>query len=250
MNNLYQWIPDWRIAENYPQTDKNKLNQLTANEVENFAWQFLRRNPIYQQDYEYYKQTKSYEYCLFHREVEGLDAGISSEYLKEFFLFKERYHLAKWTIKAGEPIVDIFNPANSNSFVAFRSMELTSSIGPTMKNSQEIAFILNKPSEALFKIDISLPINPQIEKIKEFALMLQKGGSQAVVNKKFNVQILIRFLRILDAMAFNETLNNMAEVLAEGVDNCQPDYLGRKRIEASMKSAIHIRDGGYRFFYT
>jgi hypothetical protein len=78
------WLPDWRVESNYP--DPTNADQYQ------FAWEFLRRNPDYQEDFEYliklcereeladvYRQSLGFHYAmkneepystLFHRSLE------------------------------------------------------------------------------------------------------------------------------------------------------------------------------------
>jgi len=46
-------FPDWRDALAYPNDETFRDPEDSSNQARGWAWEFLRRNPAYQQDYDY-----------------------------------------------------------------------------------------------------------------------------------------------------------------------------------------------------
>ena len=54
MNQEITWRPDWKVIEAYPELVRKENGKVDKNkfDAEQWAWEFLRRSPKFQSDYE------------------------------------------------------------------------------------------------------------------------------------------------------------------------------------------------------
>ena len=222
--------PDWRNADDYKFTD-----DLT---YEEWAWEFLRRNPRYRTDWAIVKERlgelgKNYpdltlvEQHLLHKN-EPLETSIAETAKKwglEIFMSDPDYPywiLQTWTcgrrIRGPEPGWDMGD-----------------------RRHLVIAF------------DLVAPIDDQIRMAKnwlnsERKLRAAKGEIKLINEKKDRSVIWKNYLRVLDAVsagAVNKDKADVAKVLAPNKENSYPDYAGNKTIDNWIVAANKLRDTEY-----
>jgi hypothetical protein len=268
MDKIPDWLPDWRDERQYPEPK-------TASQVR-WYWEFLRRNPEYQEDYERVRHLldengfqrqdfDTYEgpineaFVYDPPALEGEDTRGYSQRVKEFP--KYRAYLSYWlaenkyglrhTLVAPE---EEYNPSLADvrfpwvwsvrSFIGVdiqeygkQSIPLAGLTGPT----------ISRPEEAIAVFDLTKPLKAQFDKAYEWLDFKQKHhgfNKKAKTRKRLNKYPI--YLRVLDAFQVRADKEEIIRVLYPDVLNEYPDYQANKGLENDRKAARQLRDFGYR----
>jgi hypothetical protein len=174
-------IANWKNPEKYPNPDEDKNI--------NWGWEFLRRNPDYQKDFDKFEKTKS---------------------------FRTKLQIRKqWSFKN-----NLINPKLSKPrYLRFEILEYPRQIEIAEKSLRKISIRnpFREASDAGYIFNLNLPIKQQIRKVEKELTALQKFISfkgdikikdriisfdginlRKLPNK--HKQKLIQYLRILDAI--------------------------------------------------
>lgn len=193
------WLPDWRDVSQYPNPYTSEPRQL--------AWEFLRRNPEYQNDYkDPYLHPPKYG-------LQGLSSPPSDNNPFKDFLFN-------------------FIPLS-------RIVYDSDDSGSTMVWFEE--------NELAIIFDLSKSISSQISEAKRQLQLLQKTSGLKGKQTRPPYDRIIRHLRILDAVSSGATHKEIATVLFPETDNEYPDYLGNDMVKKNIKQAQMWRDEGYKY---
>jgi hypothetical protein len=212
--------PNWRDPEPY----KELLDPDLWNCV---AWEFLRRNPEYQRDYE-----------VYHADFGNKQIDDDPDGFDYWCAFAEH----KWRIN--RPIAPYGDEFDGNDFIdlPFDQIESFKQIG--FNNIIEGPLVL-------IPVDLSKPLKELEAQLKQQVKWLREEGIKQGtvaprVNRVLAPRIYVQHLRILDAFAAGATVQEIGDVLAPGAAN-EPDSRQRdKRINAAHKAALKMQDGGYR----
>jgi hypothetical protein len=272
-------VANWRNASEYPKWDTTSLTR--------FAWEFLRRNPKYQADWEEYL-------TVCRRLVPSFDPHVAHDWDEELYEHDNRFHYdpradyfrydpprqqgesyAAWVARVGRgKKISLHNwyakkwglmhnfPDPFHAYEKYELGMLAINFAESAATKTEIAsrhweyFNENKypfnrePKQALV-IDYSLPIDMQLNTAKEYLIEHQQILIRDGIVDEFPTKIprkeLVVYLRVLDATADNFDANAIAEQIYPHEDNLAPDYPTTKKVRAAMKVAEKWRDIWFRF---
>jgi hypothetical protein len=226
------WLPDWRDPTQYP-TEKGTSGT-------KWAWEFLRRNPEYQEASRRINRT-------FMREVvESLgdflrhDKEAREEFESEIdslWLICEKFHLTAGVMPP--------DPSENNaSRISFEFSWMTYYMLSNMSLHPTETIELNSPDKILFQLDLTIPVEPQIEGVRR----ILSGVSR--YSNKFHVGKLGEYLRILDAKTDLEkpSYSEIArEIYPKEVEKgcSMRDHPARSKIKKNHESALDVRDNHF-----
>ena len=212
-----EWLPDWRDPSAYPDPKATPGDQ--------WAWEFLRRNPKYQHEYRTAEQSNDAATWESMIESWGFGGGClpvnpSSNNWEMMAYIDQGHGGTTKKISMGAPTLE-------SAFVR----ELDPAGEALKRNEVGIVF------------DLSFPIAPQIERIKTHLLRAQRGprGSK-FRDMRARVDLYQTYLRLLDAEATGVTIARIAKLL---YDHKSAD-LARRTVETQLVAAKKIRDADYQ----
>lgn len=200
-----QWLPDWRDDAFY-----KSLEGLSGKQ---YAWEFLRRNPEYQEDWRrlhaipqecrysspdadsvmdyYFASPPSLPGETRREWVERVKDGTS---MPIGMWLKQHYHLA-WMVL----------PCHGIEHVPH--IHFTAGVGyvASERKDEKVSIEPGRLGEALVRFNLSMPLGPQLENVKRtmerYAAALERKGLIVRDKPKFDWSVLPQYLRILDARA-------------------------------------------------
>jgi hypothetical protein len=218
------WLPNWIESRAYPGPCDLNLNQ--------WAWEFLRRNPRYQQDWAEKAEpvvtsTGSFDNTLISKE---LDAEIKK--------IEQKYGI----MMAQDPRDGRWPPA-------FRSEFVTMYECPSFLDSVRCTIQVDR-GELYVKFNLKQPISGQMEVVRGWIENCQRDlvnlGEIPKPRQTRNWRDKWpMYLRVLDARAADASLNQIAGVLLPDTPNSYPEFKGRDAIRKDLTAARRLRDGGY-----
>jgi len=170
---------DWRRPEDYESLKKYSLV--------NWAWEFLRRNPEYCQEYRKLKEGRD----EIHTRIGAYFPGHQKWNL---LIWLDPDHEFSSTVKADPDPFPFIKPGGTEEAIFYSN--------DPKRKSIVIQWAGKETGEVLFRFDTRLPINPQIEAAKKELLALQRkqsGKRQAIFKPRKSEWITL--LRVLDATA-------------------------------------------------
>lgn len=232
------WLPNWKDASAYPDPDSTTPDQ--------WAWEFLRRNPEYQQDF---SVLTTFFDC---------DKGVfRPKKLAQYGYDDATRALASFCEKYGLEYA-IFPPAPDRDFSRIGSLK--ASWGPAHVTYQDYflglgreqpALSPTKPGEVVIRVDLSLPISTTIERVSALmedlrSYLRQRGDIQQDGDPRFRPDKYPIYLRLLDAESCAASLDDMASEIYPGKSNSYPEYQGRDAARKALQAAERYRDSDYR----
>lgn len=205
-NHLFGPFADWRKPEEYADPDSINPKQ--------WAWEFLRRNPQYQNDFN-----------KFRREIESDGFPIINQ---ENILMAEKYGLSF-----------IFsNPNDDFSQVRPEALRF-------LKTGSQVRYVgrifqSQKKGEVALKFDVTKPIEPQIQSAKTTLNFERKR--LGFKDPNHHIKKFATYLRVLDAEQSGIPPNKIASIIFPNIINEYPDYAGAKRVFDALESAKRYRD--------
>lgn len=212
-------FPNWSDRSAYPNDETFRDPEDSSNYARGWAWEFLRRNPAYQQDYD--------------RALNGDNAG------REAVAAKYGLSLLLPYSYSGPECLAMFK-----NILVLRELDCRSSQLPQLTETQ-VAFVF----------DVSLPLRPQweaaktqiAEKADRLGLVLQERSDS---RKRYGNYP--KYLRVLDAKASNIRSKEISEqFIREGLFPAGglSDYV--KQIDKYYERATELSCSGYlRIAYT
>jgi len=265
------WLPDWRDKNSYNIEKKLRLADYNHKDLKylntQYAWEFLRRNKTYQNDY---KNLWEYIYDRYGTEI--LCKAIPLEdilslykcnppNIEKIIPYKKKDKI-KYLKKNSFNVRQILSPTEYMKkkfslgnyipspdqdipFYKKDGFELFSFIN-CMRGSQLIDNNVNIP------FNLSLPIKPQVERTQKILIKHQKMFLQVTDSKVYNAEIkkftsygdnfLIRQLRILDARNYNVPFKEIAKnILPErfGNDDGKEDEIINNIRKSHVRASIN-----------
>ena len=202
-------IKDFQKPRQYPDPDKKHPAQL--------AWEFLRRNPKYQADFDRFKKLKT--------------------------------HLAKWNLcqkwLPGLGLFKLFDPKdNSPRLIKFALTHAPRFHVPGGKGLSSIE-CLHK-GDVFVTFNLNVPLKRQLEKARKFLEKERANQNIEAIEKNPQKHLFPHYWRLLDARAKGETTRKIAEYFYEDKKDFKwKDYEGK--IKAEVKKANLLRDSDYVF---
>ena len=197
-----------------------------------WAWEFLRRNPRYQQDWvekaePVVTSRGEYDKSLISKE---LDAEIKE--------IEQKYGI----MRVQDPKDGRWPPAFSSEFVSMYGC-------PTSLDSIQWAIQVG-PGELYVKFNLKRSISGQIEVVRGWIENYQRdlvnSGRRPKPRQTRNWRDKWpMYLRVLDARAADVSLNEIARILFPDTPNSYPEFKGRDAIRKDLTAARRLRDGGY-----
>jgi len=214
------WLPNWREQNEYPSPS-------TASRLE-WAWQFLRRNPEYQQAWE--------QHIRPHYDPSDLSEAIDSKsshmrlrrldrpQLEETRVFQEQFRIGTHPPPAPS------EPTAKLGFVAIRYAEIRGEYTPRIPPGDD---------QVLMLFHLNLSIERQFADARKLLTSLRRRQFHASFDQYQ------RYLRLLDAKAVGASNADIAQVLYPTVENIFPAYDAKNRIRRDMRIARRLRDHDY-----
>lgn len=270
--NIQDWLPNWKDANQYPSIDERT-------DFSRIAWEFLRRNPIYQKDYQriYEKTYHAFlewgcwwevRICIPYDTPGAEFTDVCSCCGKKGLCTPVPWYI---TIKYGLSCGVLQDPANKvpNSLFYFPGCEAPGAIGliehkgllyPMSSEDEDgpqadplhggFEVKIEEPGETVVFFDLSLPIDRQLKKAGEELKALQKiykGSGGKVVEQRNRINKLISYIRILDAKTSGAKNSEIAKYLYPHLNNCWPNAAGDKQISDDSSAARKYRDSKYKW---
>ncbi len=230
------WLPDWKDITKYPDPEK------VTGRV--WAWEFLRRNPQYQQLWEESAALPKSVGFIYHESFSNLEKRleITERFEKEF------------GVRAPAPP----SMASTDPDFEWRPMFIDQHIKHRMKpvgwpEDEEpylIDEVLHDPAEVVIWFNLRWPLAHQVEAAEK----LLEGQENSLLareiiddnNHKMKSQHFQDYLRISDAAAMGAAPKEIAETIFGFADE-YPDHKGQQRVSHALKRAKWLRDAGFRF---
>ena len=199
-------IKDFTKPKQYPDPDKRSGALL--------AWEFLRRNPKYQEDFDKFKKLKSPS--------------------------SKRKFQEKWL--PGIPTLTLFDPKDNQP----RGLKLALIHAPRFnvikgKGTANIESLYGGGVFVTFNLNI--PIKRQLDKTRKFLERERKEQKIKPIEKNYQRHIFPLYCRILDAKAENKT----NELLAKFFYGDRTKGDAYEKIKQEIKVAYRLRDLDYIF---
>ncbi|AGH97824.1 transcriptional regulator domain-containing protein [Micavibrio aeruginosavorus] len=241
----FSWLPDWRQEDQYPDP-----STMTGT---NWAWEFLRRQPHYGNlRKSLIGESKLSEIDL--HEARNIVAQSTSD---RELIFSEEDRPLTQVIELMEIFYGRFGlltfppaPENATARIKFEDRRIFFRSESQSRRHYEPEETFLGFNEALCTIDMELPIDPQLKKIKE--TIRQRIGMRNTQENSPSSQMMrmrtskyLLYLRVLDADIRGIDLKEMADVF--GMDNSyDDDFRGEKTLRWNLMEAKRLRDSGYR----
>ena len=224
------WLPDWRDPTQYPDGKSTPGRR--------WAWEFLRRNPRYQELWEElvapYFDTESGCYRLGEENAEGSgETPVQSP--DPFTIFRETFG-----------IIGFHPPSYADVSLKFHRDAVIEWRGPSPPRPRNGSYPLSKNHTAIV-VDLAELTDA---KLNELGKYLKERAEQRGVrpaktsNHKAKFQ---KYLRILDAELCGMSLCQIANALFTDIRNDYPERARENAARHALKAAKQLRDDGYRW---
>ncbi len=230
--NKLDWLPNWQDLTQYPDSKKG-IGRI-------WAWEFLRRNPKYQQLWQEYAALPKSAGFIYH--------GFSVFEIRDRFEneFGVSYPAAPPSMTASDPEFE-------------RRVRFTTQQPPywtlPLDPSEECDFgalDIEHPAEVIVKFDLRLQLSPQLARTKAILKIEAKRLAKAGVlggEPRSRFEQYQDYLRVLDAKTSGASSKMIAKEILGVTDKAALDdtqYL-KEKVDDVFEPAKRLRDGGYRF---
>jgi hypothetical protein len=269
-------IANWKDTSEYPKCETTSLARL--------AWEFLRRNPGYQNDWAEYLQLcrkiipeydpddwRQHRFTLLDHpdyvryDPPRLNGESEGEWtrrtggLGRYNLY--RWYAHEWGLKGDHylpnPFCAYVGGSHESMFIKSNRVEIVTKhwryfdreLYPPRDQLEAWVFPSSDQREAL-GFDYSIPIEPQLIAVREYLLSQQKlliaRKALEVFPNKIPRKELVVYLRMLDAEADGIDAAGIAKEIYPKEDNSAPDYRVTHKVNAALKIARKWRDDWYK----
>lgn len=268
------WLPDWKDKSKYDslytiittttaityhenQQIINRKTVKTPTSKAAFAWEFLRRNPVYQADYKHLCERATTQ--ILYRSWSGFELPYLEDIPAHLEFHSKLYKtITKWGLSdlLPDPRHSLHDGLSLKWLLSVGIAPFKSSRFYVNSDGEQIPYdcgsIFNdNHCQAVF--DITLPIEPQINNIKSMLENMQKTNlGKLVTAGNYPLDKLAIYLRILDADASGASDNEIRKVLyphkPATISTPKANYSPRNNIlQQNRKSALQLRDFAYRY---
>lgn len=212
---------DWTDSKNYAHIGEDSPDEV-------YAWEFLRRNPQYQNDFSEYEQTgKFLGYTRYTLTSDG-------KYMPHHEDMRDWYELSHESKNydpknAAHPI---FNKGNYPRLLQKDDYHRFDATTDPENNLLELG-----QEEITVVLSASHNLDHQISQIKN----LLNNKNSAFRRRK---EIYLRYLRLLDAYSMGASEDEILSTLYQDDDAC--DYSPRSILHSNLKAAKKLRDYSYK----
>jgi hypothetical protein len=229
------WLPDW-------ENDLAKYPKITEKSRVEWAWQFLRRNPKYQQLWaqliQPHYQSADAKASLDRADRDGLYRIVSQRVQAR--LEERGYQLGpfmEFGISTIPP--DPAEPKPKLRFSAeFIRYARTPSLRPNF--SYKLPPIVLTGDEVVVWFNLNRSIDQQLAKVK--SLMKNLATIRNLEPFRFQPKTYQRYLRLLDARAVGAKYSEIARILYPHLRNEYPEYGGKRQARTDLRTAERLRD--------
>lgn len=219
---------DWRDEQAYPDA--------STSDVE-WAWQFLRRNETYQEDWEYELECYREDPLKYETVARAVEFEITPG--EATGSEGRRYYLENYGIYSLRP-PESDEPGN----ISFEPRY--GFIWSSLRQGTEYKSILLAYGQAVVEFDLTQTLHKQLEKAEEVLKIKQAAFQKNETRKRIEPKRFQNYLRLLDASSAEVDVNEMAAVIFEDIPNDDPNFTGAQRVRDGLERATILRDGGYR----
>jgi len=243
---------------------------------ETWAWQFLRRNPSYREDWEHCVTLREGRiragYGSRYDDDEGIYLGGVEVQEGETFIEIGSYCIPKGEVAIaekyginrmpdpgrGEPrslrwetdkitiygefITEAYGQGSEMAISGYRGSLITPDGRYHLPVSAENTYV---------EIKLALPIGPQMKRAEQVLAKLQadfkRQHPELIVNKRERSDKYRTYLQLLDAEEAGASRDDMVAALYPHIPNHPPDYQGRAKVKDSLAAAKRLRDRDYRY---
>jgi len=246
------WLPNWRETEGYPDPRGTVAK-------EQWAWEFIRRNPRYQHLYRIGRRHKESWYIKFptskrfSRYFKCTPKVNKDESYEEYMARCELDNVVPKITPKQQRILDVFpvaefskklDPANTKP-PKFNKDYGYPINNPFSEDEEEITFSIAGDDEVFMAFSAALPIKAQIQKAEQLLLEQQKyyeeQGNQLQHKGNVRIQPLRNYLRYLDGEIEGATQVEIASIVHPNEDQDS----AKKKVNKGIKAARNCRDFGY-----
>lgn len=258
------WRPDWRNKSAYPK-------DLQPQE---WAWEFLRRNPDYQSDYDHFTTLPDSDQVVGVKNgkwkgTPSLDGQLDNFYcnppenagetLREYEQRLQNNGIDDWLVlpfaeymtrryKVEPTPCDPAAPLPGHA--VFTDLATENRLPPWCVTIDESGDFMRFQHMPIFAFDLNQSIDKQLEVVKSQLLDMIEfrkfhGTFMPEPERRNQLSKYPTYLRLLDADFACATSSEMAEVLYPGDVNVHPDYSASKKVRQQLKAAIQLRDSDY-----
>ncbi|MGD0960796.1 MAG: DUF6499 domain-containing protein [Methylomonas sp.] len=250
------WLPDWRNESEYPDPKTTTGRQ--------WAWEFLRRNPEYQNLYAEYDRLSTKKPLEEHPVgYEYLDKNTAIDYFRQFKsdeAYRQSDLIRQEMLKKFGVRVwlhdDLLAPACTDikrlafqsdfypPFIVFRDLPLSQGLRFNGKDGFTgflVPIVPRKEGEITIKFDPNYSIDSQLDAAK--AILEERWSEEG---KRLRMGIYVQYLRILDAIASGIDKAEIKRILYPNLGDEYPDIEATKKLSKQQKAAEKLRDEDYK----
>jgi len=209
----------------YPIKDYQDASQYPARKSVNaWRWEFLRRNPEYQAFHAEHKDCDPRKFTVW-------QFGLRSLYDP---IFDDAYQgmLPPASIIQLPTFEDVEKWEHVSGYTAERGVFML------LRNLTELQY----QGDTLVTINRALPIEPQLDAIRESVARKNELDGVNPAFKRDQSAKWPLYLRVLDGKAANASDDEIAAAVYPDADNVYPDYPGRKVTKAAAKQARYLSE--------
>jgi type VI secretion system activator RovC-like protein/transcriptional regulator len=231
------WLPDWKDKDNYPGP------KTTSDE---WAWQFLRRNPAYQQ---MWLELIRPHYNPSHVETSFRRIKREAQLQRVFDRVRERLDEGDYPLAPFEERFRIStvppDPAEPDAKVLFAAQITRYARKPVGRRGTSPGWVYQIPiilrdHDVLVWFDLGRSIAPQLKQAKR--LLDVQAAKSSFVDFRYQPKNYQRYLRLLDAKSSDATNAQIAKILYPHLSNAWPDRPAKRQASADLKTAKRLRD--------
>lgn len=250
--------PNWKDPDAYP--DPNETDGCQ------WAWEFIRRNPEYHEDYKILTKAKKegsgnirtrYGFGL-----SAYDPPIKPDESKEQYMARmvtsnngthriislEEYLCNKWILWRG--LIDPKENYSSKVKVldingGVRDIGTEEEIIDDLEPNFPDLFV--KENEVLLAFDLDKPIPKLLDDAKSLLEYRQEKMKPKPKAKRSQFQLYPTYLRLLDAKKSEATDKEIAKVIFPELDNEYPEFKATQRVRDNLAAADQLLKSGFRF---
>ncbi len=220
--NKPDWLPDWTDITKYPDPKK------ATGRV--WAWEFLRRNPQYQQRWEEYSASGSGDRLMYIRPRFETEFAVLSPVPPSMPFTHPDF---EWRLRfTTQSAMHWILPVGWEDIEGFELPEID----------------LDHPAEVLVKFDLRVPLNPQLRnarKVLETEAERLTGAGVLSGEPRAWFDKYQKYLRVLDAKLSGVNRKTMAVEILD-IKNDDPEYQ-KGQVDYAFRAAKRLRDKDYRF---
>ncbi|MCU7871351.1 MAG: hypothetical protein KZQ91_01265 [Candidatus Thiodiazotropha sp. (ex Lucinoma borealis)] len=254
-----KWLPDWRKSSEYPSSGKDLS-------PEAWAWEFLRRNPEFQDDYYNHRDDINFrqKYGLLIQIPPDKPYSLSLSPLGGS-MFEEtitgEYAVCVGLDDDGDPDISIRHAYGGcltigNGFVGGKPLKYGQTRKVALSGGRHLSIYgpnisPDEPGIAVAKLDLRLPLPAQIKALEIALTTVQKQldheGFIEINNSRTHLDKFPIYIRVLDAEAQGASIQEIASILNPLATNTYPEKGAEKSIRNWLAAAQQISATGYRF---